>query len=200
MDDVSYRRIGAIAGIAGMVLIVVGFLLPGAPPKADDPVTEFTELPGRQARREPARGHVLIGLGAALLLTFFSALRGQLDCRRAWRRPRARGLRCRRRHGHDQPDRDGDLRRSRVRGRAGSATTCSIARFSNAAEVFDDGRVRGGGVLLRGGGVCLESGGLPRWTVPTGYAVGVIQLVSTVAVFASSGFFAAGEPSRRSPS
>ena len=56
MDDVSYRRIGGMAGIAAMVLIIAGFFLPGAPPKADDPVTRVHQLPRRQARARSSRG------------------------------------------------------------------------------------------------------------------------------------------------
>jgi hypothetical protein len=191
MSDANYRRLGAMAGIAAMVLIVVGFFLPGAPPKADDPVTEFTDFLVDK-RGALLAGTMLIGLGAALLLTFFSALRDQLTVG-------GRG--------------NAFAREAFAAGivtvtinligtaiLAGAAfevgglgdDVLNRALVDTAAEVFTMAGFAVAVFFFATAAAVSQSGGLPRWTVPTGYAVGVLQLVSTVAVFAGSGFFAAG--------
>ena len=191
MDDASYRRIGGIAGIAATVLIITGFFLPGAPPKADDAVTEFTDFLVDK-RGAILAGTVLIGLGATSLLVFFSALRGVLDVG-----GRGAGL-------------------ARVSYAAGVLTAVinmiATAIFAGAAfeiaSLGDDALNRalldtatevfamaGFTVALFFFAVAASasaSGALPRWSVSTGYAVGVVQLIGTVGIFASSGFFAAG--------
>ena len=191
MDDVSYRRIGGIAGIAAMVLIIAGFFLPGAPPKADDPVTEFTSFLVDK-RGAILAGTVLIGLGAASLLVFFSAFRGLLDTGRARQRPGPCLLRGRCGHRRHQPDRDRDLRRRGFEVAGLGDDVLNRALLDTATEVFTMAGFSVALFFIAAAAAVSASGALPRWTVPTGYAVGVIQLVSTVGIFATSGFFAAG--------
>ena len=191
MNDANYRRLGAMAGIAAMVLIVVGFFLPGAPPKADDPVTEFTDFLVDK-RGALLAGTMLIGLGAALLLTFFSALRDQLAVG-------GRGNAfAREAFGAGIVTVTINLIGTAIL--AGAAfevgglgdDVLNRALVDIAAEVFTMAGFAVAVFFFAAAAAVSQSGGLPRWTVPTGYAVGVIQLVSTVAVFAGSGFFAAG--------
>jgi hypothetical protein len=174
-----------------MVLIVAGFLLPGAPPKADDPATEFTSFLVDK-RGAILAGTVLIGLGAAALLLFFSALRGLLDVG-----GRGSGL-------------------ARVSFAAGVVTATinligtavfaggafevaglgddvlNRALLDTATEIFAMAGFPVALFFFAAAASASMSGALPRWAVPTGYVVGALQLVSTIAIFASSGFFAAG--------
>ena len=191
MNDANYERLGAIAGIAAMVLIIVGFFLPGAPPKADDAVSEFTDFLVDK-RGALLAGTMLIGLGAALLLTFFSALRDQLAVG-------GRGNAfAREAFGAGIVTVTINLIGAGIL--AGAAfevgglgdDVLNRALLDTAAEVFTLAGFPVSFFFFSAAAAVSQSGGLPRWTVPTGYVVAVIQLISTVAVFASSGFFAAG--------
>jgi hypothetical protein len=191
MDDVSYRRLGGIAGIVGIVLILVGFFLPGAPPKADDSVSEFTSFLVDK-RGSLLAGTMLVGFGAATLLLFLGALRSVLDA----------------------GNRGGALARAAFAGGLVTVVINLVGTGILAGAAFEVGGL-GDDVLnralvdtaaavftLAGFPVALlfiaaamsasVTGALPRWTVSTGYLVGALQILSTVAIFAKSGFFAAG--------
>src|SRR6185436_13569355 len=60
-----------------MVLITVGFLLPGAPPMADDSIRKITNF-FVDNRDEILAGNALVALGAALLLWWLGSLRSYL--------------------------------------------------------------------------------------------------------------------------
>src|SRR5439155_19508985 len=73
MEDRGWERYGAIAGALGVVSFVVGFLLPGGPPKTEDSTSAiaafFTE------NRLKVLGEVfLVALASFLLLVFLAAL------------------------------------------------------------------------------------------------------------------------------
>ena len=73
MEDRGWERYGAIAGALGVACYVVGFLLPGSPPKTEDSVgtiaTFFTE------NRLKILGEVfLVAFASFLLLVFLAAL------------------------------------------------------------------------------------------------------------------------------
>jgi hypothetical protein len=191
MDEVWYRRISAAAGIAAMILLVVGFLLPGAPPKADDSLTEFSDYLVDK-RGALLAGTMLIGLGAALLLPFFSALRAVLEVD-----GRGRGF-AREAFAAGVVTVTINLIGTAIL--AGAAfeagglgdDVLDRAFVDTAAAVFTMAGFPVAFFFIAAAGAVSASGGLPRWTVPSGYVVGLLQLVSTVAVFAKSGFFAAG--------
>jgi hypothetical protein len=191
MDDVSYRRLGGIAGIVAMVLLVVGFLLPGAPPKADDPATEFTSFLVDK-RGALLAGTCLVGLGATSLLVFFSALRGLLDGG-----GRATGF-ARETYAAGVVTVTINLIGTAIL--AGAAfevgglgdDVLNRALLDTAAEVFTMAGFPVALFFFASAAAASASAALPRWAVLTAYGVGVAQLVSTVAIFAGSGFFAAG--------
>ncbi|HYU61887.1 MAG TPA: hypothetical protein VEK39_14105 [Solirubrobacterales bacterium] len=191
MTGVSYRRIGGAAGIVAMVLLVVGFLLPGAPPKADDSLQEITSYLVDK-RSSLLAGSFVIGLGMGAFLVWLSALRGLLEA----------------------GDRDGILPRvafaagvvAAVLNTAGAAVTAGIvfeaaglgdailnrALFDTSIDLFT---ITGFPIAVLFASAALSAsatGALPRWAVPTGLVVALLQLVSVVGIFASSGFFATG--------
>src|SRR5439155_14188437 len=75
--DSKGRRLDAATGIVAMALFIVGFLLPGTPPKADDSVQKITSFLVDN-RSELLAGNALIALGAAFLLWWLGSLRSYL--------------------------------------------------------------------------------------------------------------------------
>src|SRR5918912_403271 len=75
--DARGRRFDAATGIGFAVLTIVGFVLPGTPPKADDPTAKITTFFGDH-RKEIIVGNFLLGLGAVLFLWFLGSLRSYL--------------------------------------------------------------------------------------------------------------------------
>lgn len=189
--DYNYRRVAGAAGVIAMALLVVGFLLPGSPPKADDSVQTISDFL-TDKRSAILAGDFLIGLGSAVLLVWLSGLRSHLEA----------------------VDREGGLPRSAFAGGvvasalnlAGAALSAGTvfqaaglgdqalnrALFDMSTDLFT---IAGFVIALLLAAVSLSAIrtlALPRWASSTGLVVAVLQLVSCVGIFASSGFFASG--------
>src|SRR3954465_4680984 len=67
------RRLGAAAGLAFAVTALVGFLLPGTPPKATEVVKIGTYLVDK--RSEILAGDYIVGVAFVLFLIFVACLR-----------------------------------------------------------------------------------------------------------------------------
>jgi hypothetical protein len=76
-DDTLNRRLTAIAALLLTIFFIVGFLLPGAPPKADDSLREITHYLVHK-RSSILAGDVFIGLAATFFLIFAAGLRRHL--------------------------------------------------------------------------------------------------------------------------
>jgi hypothetical protein len=76
MTRAGLRAQGA-AGIAGMVTVVVGLVLPGAPPKTSDAVADVTHTL-LDKRSEFLVSTYLVGIGCLFLLLFLGGLRAHL--------------------------------------------------------------------------------------------------------------------------
>jgi hypothetical protein len=190
--DSKGRRADAATGIGAMVLIVVGFLLPGAPPTADDSIRKITSF-FVDNRDEILAGNALVALGAALFLWWLGSLRSYL------------------RAGEGG---EGRLSAAAFGGGllgvtmtvAGAAffsgTVFKVAKLGDPIlnrVLFDIGgdlfAIAGVGfAVLLGAAACsaARSGALPPWAYWLGSVAAVAQLLSVAAIFASSGFFAAG--------
>jgi hypothetical protein len=73
----SHGWLGPLSGVLASVLFFVGFFLPGTPPKADDSVAEISSYLVDK-RDSILTGDVLIGLGAVFLIAFGAALASHL--------------------------------------------------------------------------------------------------------------------------
>jgi hypothetical protein len=71
------RRWDAATGIIAAVLLVVSLALPGAPPKADDSLSQISSFFSDQ-RDQIVGGDFLLGLGIAFFIWFLAALRSRL--------------------------------------------------------------------------------------------------------------------------
>src|SRR4051794_8914627 len=76
-DDAFNRRLTASAGVLLTIFLFVGFLLPGAPPKADDSVKEIVDFL-TDKRGSILAGTIFISLGSTFLLVFAGGLRRHL--------------------------------------------------------------------------------------------------------------------------
>jgi hypothetical protein len=192
--DAKGRRFDAATGIGFAVLTLVGFSLPGTPPKADDPTAKISAFFGDH-RKEILIGNFLLGLGAVLFLWFLGALRSYL------------------RAGEGG---EGRLSAAAFGGGAAGITLLLVGAGLLNAIAFDlikegsasDDLVRAvfdaSGAVLALGGMCFavffgaascsgaRSGALPPWAYWSGSVVAGIQVVGGLALFATSGFFAAG--------
>lgn len=191
MNELNYRRLGGAAGIVAMTLLVVGFFLPGSPPKADDTVQTISSFLVDK-RSAILAGDFLIGLGSAVLLIWLSALRTHLELdRRDVVLPRAAfGA--------------GVIAAAlNLAGAALSAGTVfraaglgddilNRALFDMSTDLFT---IAGFAIAVLFAAASLSgarTAALPRWATSTGLIVAALQLVSVVGIFASSGFFASG--------
>lgn len=190
--DAKGRRVDAATGIVATVLITVGFLLPGAPPTADDSVVKVTNF-FVDNRDAILAGNALVALGAAFFLWWLGSLRSYL-----------------------RAGEGGEGRLSAAAFGGGilgvTLTLVGAALFSGTVfkvaearspllnrALFDIGgdffAIGGAGfAVLLGAAACsaARSGSLPPWAYWFGSIAAVAQLVSVSAIFASSGFFAAG--------
>jgi len=190
--DAKGRRLDAATGIVAMALFVVGFLLPGAPPKADDPVPKITTF-FVDHRSDILAGDALLALGAVFFLWWLGSLRSYL------------------RAGEGG---EGRLSAAAVGGGvlgttltlAGAAVLSGIvfkvaklgdpvlnrAIYDIGGDVFAIAGV--GFTVLLGAAACsaARSGALPPWAYWFGSVAALAQLLSVAAIFASSGFLAAG--------
>jgi hypothetical protein len=190
--DAKGRRADAATGIVAMALLLVGFLLPGAPPKADDSIQKITDF-FVDNRGEILAGNTLVALGAVFLLWWLGSLRSYL------------------RAGEGG---EGRLSAAAFGGGilgvtltiAGAAlfsgTVFKVAKLGDPTlnrALFDIGgdlfAIAGVGfTVFLGAAACsaARSGALPPWAYWLGSVAAVAQLVSVAAIFASSGFLAAG--------
>jgi hypothetical protein len=73
MDDSRWERYAAVGGVAFVVLNVIGALLPGAPPAADDSAAEITRYFEEKAGSIQA-AQIFLGIGLIGLLWWFGSL------------------------------------------------------------------------------------------------------------------------------
>ena len=194
------RRIAAVAGILFAILTIVGFLLPGTLPKADELNNEYTQFL-TDKRGKILTSDALIGLGFAFFLVFLAGLRSHLADRGAG----APGTAV---------EDDRTLRNAVVIGGsvgaalilAGLAALNGIAFKAAAAgndelnrALFDasNSLVAMAGFAFAvffttAGLVALANGSLPRALALLGPALGVIQLLGATALFVKSGFLGNG--------
>jgi hypothetical protein len=76
-DDTFNARLTAVAGVLLTVFLFAGFLLPGAPPTADDSVKEIVDFLVEK-RGSILAGDVFIAFGSMFLLVFAGGLRRHL--------------------------------------------------------------------------------------------------------------------------
>ena len=190
--DERGRRADAAAGLVFVVLALVGFLLPGAPPKADDSIGDIRAF-FTDHRDALLAGNLIVGLAAAVFLWFLGSLRSYL-----------------------RAGEGGEGRLSAAAFAAGVAAVTlllgGVAVFSGlafeAAADLDGAGLRAAFdvgnafftlsalpfAALFAAAACsgARSGALPAWAYWSGSAVALIQVVSAVALFAKSGFFSVG--------
>jgi hypothetical protein len=200
------RRIAAVAGILFAILTIVGFLLPGTLPKADELNNEYTQFL-TDKRGKILTSDALIGLGFGFFLVFLAGLRSHLDDRGA----AAPGVTA---PGVNAEAEDRTLRNAVVIGGsvgaalivAGIAVLNGIA--FKAAEAGNDELNRAlfdasnSLVAMAGfafavffttaGLVALANGSLPRPLALLGPAVGLLDLLGATALFVKSGFLGNG--------
>lgn len=175
------------------MLALIGFGLPGSPPKADDSLTEIAKF-FSDKRDEVLVGNFLIGVAAILFLWFAGALRSYL------------------RSGEG-----GEGRLSAASfggGIAGIALMLAGAAVLNmfAFEFAKDGEVPAlgravfdaSGAFFAMSSLCFaaffaaascsgaRSGALPSWAYWAGSVVALLQVLAALTLFVESGFFAAG--------
>ena len=69
----SHGRLGPLSGLLASVFILVGFLLPGTPPKADDSTAQITSFLSEN-RDSILAGDFLIGVGGLFLIAFAASM------------------------------------------------------------------------------------------------------------------------------
>ena len=190
MEDRGWERYGAIAGALAVACYVVGFLLPGTPPKTEDSVSSiaafFTE------NRLKVLGEVfLIAFASFLLLVFVAALVSRI--RRA-----DGGL--------------GALSLIVLLGGMGLVGVTMIGAATFGALAFKVGLFQLAAPVVRAmfdvGGMCFALGGffaalfiagaalavnrrslMPQWLVGLGGIAVILNLLGTVVLFSDHGFF-----------
>jgi hypothetical protein len=190
--DEKGRRPDAATGIAAVIFWVVGFLLPGAPPKVDDSTQQITSF-FIDKRGELLAGDFLIVLGSVAFLWWLGSLRSYLRS--------AEG---------------GEGRLSAAAfggGIAGvalliagvcvfSAAVFKVASLGDAVlnrALFDTGgflviAAGAGFAITLGAASCsaARSGALPPWLFWLGSVAAAAQLLTLIGLFAESGFLAGG--------
>jgi hypothetical protein len=190
--DARGRRFDAATGIVGVAFFIVGFLLPGTPPTADDSILKINEFL-TDSRDELLAGNFLLAIGSVFFVWWLGSLRSYL-----------------------RAGEGGEGRLSSAAfggGLIGIALTLAgaavfsglvfkVAKLNDATlnrALFDIGGdlfvIAGAGLtVLFGAAACsgARSGALPPWLYWLGAVAAPLQLLSVMAIFASSGFFAAG--------
>jgi hypothetical protein len=192
--DAKGRRFDAATGVGFAVLAVVGLVLPGAPPKAEDSATKIVTF-FADHRSDILAGNYILGVAAVLFLWWLGSLRSYL------------------RAGEGGEGRlSAAVLAGGVAGIAlllvGAGLTNAIA-FKLAGTTGADpnlGRVlydaAGSIFALAGFGFATffaaascsgaRSGALPAWAYWSGSVVAVLQLVTGFGLIAKSGFLATG--------
>lgn len=190
--DEKGRALDAATGVVFAVLAVVSFALPGAPPKADASTEKLVSF-FHGHRGDVLAADFLLGLAALFFLWFLGSLRSYL--------------------------RAGEGGAGRVSSAAFGGGAVGIALILGSVAVVNGISFKiaqsGDANLLRGlfdvsnaigtmsafgfavffaAASCsaARSGALPPWAFWSGSVVAVLQLVSGIALFAKSGFFAIG--------
>ena len=186
------RRVGAAAGLLAVALLIVGFFIPGTPPKASDSAVKITNYL-IDKRGSLLAGQMLLGLGLAFFVFWLGALRSYLRGRSD----------------------DGGAAVAAVGGgligvaltMVGSAvvaaTVFKVAKVGNLTlnrALFDTFgsmfSIAGFGFAVLIGAASLSGargGALPGWLTGTGLVVAVLSLIGTLSLVSTSGFFAPGE-------
>lgn len=192
--DARGRRFDAATGIGFAILGIVGFALPGSPPKADDSATSIGAF-FADKRKEVLIGTFILGVAAILFLWFAGALRSYLRS--------AEGG-------------EGRLSAASFGGgiagitlllagaailnmiafefakQAGGNPALARAVFDASSALFAVGAMCFGAFFAAAACSGARSGALPPWAYWGGSVVAVLQLIAGVALFAQSGFFATG--------
>ncbi|MEA2492206.1 MAG: hypothetical protein QOJ29_117, partial [Thermoleophilaceae bacterium] len=186
-----YDKLAGTAGIAAMLLLLVGFLAPGAPPKANDSAKQVTAFLVDN-RGALLAGSFLIGLGSAVFLLWVSGVRRRLlDA------------------GAERVLADAAFAAGAVAAAlnlTGSAITAGTAfeaaglgdatlnraLFDTATDVFTIAGFAIAVLFVTVAASAASGAAFPRWVSTAGYVAAGLQVVSCVALFAKSGFFAAG--------
>jgi len=184
----------AATGILAVVLFLVGFGIPGRPPVPDDSLDKIAAYL-TDHRSTILVADFIIALGAAVFIWFMGSLRSYL------------------RAGEGG---EGRLSAAAFLGGGVAAALVLAGAAAQAGLVLHIGTLSHGDVLrvafdtynalITIGGAALavavagascsaaRSGALPPWAYWSGSIVAGLQISSCAALFARSGFFAAGEP------
>jgi hypothetical protein len=192
--DARGRKFDAATGIGFAILGIIGFALPGTPPKADDPSAKIGAY-FADHRKEVLVGNFVLGVAAILFLWFAGALRSYLRS--------AEGG-------------EGRLSAASFGGgiagitlllagaailnmvafefakQAGGAPDLARAVFDASGAFFAMSALCFGVFLAAAACSGARSGSLPPWAYWTGSVVAVLQLLAGLALFVESGFFATG--------
>lgn len=192
--DAKGRRFDALTGIGFAVLALIGFLLPGTPPKAGDSTAKLGSY-FSDHHSDLLTANLLLGLSAVFFLWFLGSLRSYL--------------------------RAGEGGEGRLSAAAFGAGVAGIAMLLVGAALFNglaftlaDGATpdpsitraifdAASGVLamvgfafavLFGAASCsaARSGALPGWLVWSGSVIALLQVLGGLAVVVKTGFFATG--------
>jgi hypothetical protein len=191
--DARGRKFDAATGIGFAVLAMVGFGLPGSPPKADDSTTEIANF-FADKRDEVLVGNFLIGIAAILFLWWIGSLRSYLRS--------AEGG-----EGRLSAASFGGGIAGIVLLLAGAAVLNMFTfHFAEVGEVpaLAHGVFDASGAFFAMSVLCFgaffaaascsgaRSGALPPWAYWSGSVIALLQVLAGVALFAESGFFATG--------
>jgi hypothetical protein len=190
--DERGRRLDAATGIVAVIFWVVGFLLPGAPPKANDSLQQISSFLVDK-RSDVLVGDFLIVLGAVAFLWWLGSLRSYLRS--------AEGG-------------EGRLSAAAFGGGIAGVAILTVGACILSAAVFkvasfgdaplNRAMADAAGFAFTGAGVgfavtlgaascsAARSGALPPWLYWLGSVGAAAQVVSLIALFADSGFFAGG--------
>lgn len=192
--DAKGRRFDAATGIGFAILAFIGFLLPGQPPKADDPASKIVSF-ASDHHGSILTGDFLVGVSAVLFLWFVGSLRSYL--------------------------RSGEGGEGRLSAAAFGAGVAGIALLLAGVALFNTMTFKLAGTpgadpnviralfdassalfamasfafavfLAAASCSAARSGSLPPWAYWSGSAVAVIQLAAAISLVAKSGFFATG--------
>lgn len=191
MSGLDMRRVGGVAGIVAMALVTIGFLLPGAPPKADDSAQSVSDFL-IDKRGDLLTGSFLIGLGSALLVVWLAALWCHLT--------RADGDRVLSVAALAAGVVTGSINMVGAATLAGSVfeaarlkdVTLNRAAFDIATAMFTIAGFTIAVLFAAASAAGSKAGALPNWLVWFGYLAAVVQVISVLAIGVDSGFFAGG--------
>jgi hypothetical protein len=191
LSSSSPIRLDAATGALAAALFLIGFALPGTPPRPDESTATIAEYLGEH-RSAILAGDVLIALASAVFLWFLGNLRGYLRAAGEDHLSTAAAL-------------GGSVGTAIIT--AGVALQAALVLNSTEANVelvrfgFD---AYNGLITIAGTGLAVgtaaaavsgaRTGALPAWAVWTGPGTAVLQVVTLAGLVAEGAFFAAGGP------